>query len=471
MASTVVADPGSEFEFNPSAPEFIPQQQDVALLRGLPGMPPTLLPTFDGSFSPRSLPHTRCCDDPAAVLASGATSQGSEEAEDPADPGLLLCRDRVAGALEPRRSATKARPGAADSVGGAPPEKQLWRPSARRAVNAPGAPTQAATLVVKNLALDLEKADVMKFLEERGAAPAEVDLHRDATGNFRGTVFARYHAPGKARAALEKLGMFPEFGGRKARVEIQKSKANFGRKCLEAGLPQEELEVVREEIERFVNDPARGEVGLPAGLTVQQRKYAHSLGERHNLVHATRQGEGGERFVYLSKARGEPLHGRKKAHSATNCTGSSRATGGSQGSKAKRRQALSADDALLCEGPPGIETFPYLTEHELSGDLLGEDSILSPDMAVAPRLTSSPILCAAPGLPLPPGFEFECPVGGAGLALQGPLPPPALAVPPKALGGTTPAPVMDVAATQLCQSADSLETAGSLLVSGSVTEE
>lgn len=498
MASTAVAGPNSEFEFNPSAPEFVPQlqQQDMVLSQGLP---PAFLPTAGASTSPRSPSRDACWGGPAAAHASGVSSPGSMEAkETPAlGPQAAPREERVGGAAGRRRPTATAV--ARASAGEASPmlsSEKLRRQAARRATNAPEAPSQVATLVVKNLAMDLEKADVMKFLEERGAGATDVDLHRDATGAFRGTAFARYDSPNKARAALEKLGVFPEFGGRKARVEIQKSKALFGRKCLEAGLPQEELEIVREEIERFVGDPSRSEVGLPPGLTVQQRKYAHSLAERHNLVHATRQGDSGEKYVFLSKARGEPLNGRKKAHSVTNCTGS-RHSAGNQGGKMNRRHALSADDGPSYASPPGMQLPAYLSEPELSGELLGEDSILASKVVTA-LTTSSPIFSPAPGLPLPPGLELE---SLESLAMQGLLPPPAIALSTKALDINSPtvgpivihSPVLgpiiinspmlgpdvisspalgpDVAITDTYAGLGSLETAGLLLPTGVVKEE
>uniref|UniRef100_A0A7S1RIQ1 RRM domain-containing protein n=1 Tax=Alexandrium catenella TaxID=2925 RepID=A0A7S1RIQ1_ALECA len=468
MASTAVADPCSDFEFNPSAPEFIPHvQQDSKLWEGLPDMSPAFLSTAGASLSCRSLSRKAREGGPAAVHASGVPSPGSEDTKEGPAVGLrLVPREELAGGGASRRRppvALAARAGVAEAK--APTPDKLRRQAARRATNAPEAPSQVATLVVKNLAMDLEKADVMKFLEERGAAATDVDLHLDAVGAFRGTAFARYDSPGKARVALEKLGVFPEFGGRKARVEIQKSKALFGRKCLEAGLPQEELGLVREEIECFVHDPARSEVGLPAGLTVQQRKYAHSLAERHNLVHATRQGECGEKYVFLSKARGEPFNGRKKAHSVTICTGSRYSTG-IQGGKTNRRHAFSADEVLTYDSPPGIKPLPaYLNEPKLSGEPWIDDSILTPKLAPAAFTTSSPIVCAAPGLPLPPGLELE------GLAMHGALPPPAIALLPKALGVGSPALGPDAAAAHMYAGLESLETTGFLLPAGKITEE
>jgi hypothetical protein len=122
-------------------------------------------------------------------------------------------------------------------------------------------------------------------------------------GIFRGTAFARYNSPDEARGALEKLGTSVEFGGRKARIELQKSKALIGRRCLEAEVPDEELDIVRIAIEGFLADDSVEEMKLSASFTVQQRKYAHSIAERHSLKHVTSQADSGDKFVLLSKSR------------------------------------------------------------------------------------------------------------------------------------------------------------------------
>jgi len=176
---------------------------------------------------------------------------------------------------------------------------------------------EVATLVVKNLSLDFRKEDVVKYLTCQGATAQDVELHVDpASGAFRGTVFVRYAGPATAREALAKLGSSPEIGGRKARVEIQKSKNLFGRKSPAGELPQE-LAAVQQDIEDFIRDTKQTEVCLSVAFDAHQRKYAHSLAERHYLIHATRQNEAGATYVYLSKWRSspQPVGNRKKAHS------------------------------------------------------------------------------------------------------------------------------------------------------------
>jgi len=379
MAAVAAAEAESakvEFSFNPSAPEFVPQQQ----------------PKQDDDAKPMPLLHV-----PSEVLDEVDTAS-----TDAAEGG-----GRRHSAGRRRSSVTATTPA------GGTPDLRPQRQSTRRATNAAEAPSQVATLVLKNLAVDLERDDVMRFLEERGAAAVSVELHRTANGAFRGTAFARYGSPGKARAALQRLGVLPELGGRRARVEIQKSKALFGRKVLEAGLPQEELSSVREAIELFARDPSRTEMGLPADLSVHQRKYAHSLAERHNLAHATRQGEGGERFVHLSKTRGPPGEGRKKAHSIALCS-TSRNSWASAGFSASARRAT-----FSCGAEADFAA--WLPE----GDALTLESLA----AVSPALSA---VGAAPGLPLPPGalsppgLEMEGPAWRAAVAAAGGavLPPP-----------------------------------------------
>lgn len=359
----------TEFSFNPSAPEFVPQQE----------LPTRVVAEVD--------------------ISSTDASEGGRQRH-----SVGRKRSSVA--------ATTAAAVTACAPGGGTPDLRPQRQSTRRATNAVEAPSQVTTLVLKNLAVDLERDDVMRFLEERGAAAVSVDLHRTANGAFRGTAFARYGSPGKARAALERLGVLPELGGRRARVEIQKSKALFGRKVLEAGLPQEELSTVREAVEIFARDPSRTEMGLPADLSVHQRKYAHSLAERHNLAHATRQGESGERFVHLSKTRGTPGEGRKKAHSIALCS-TSRNSWVNAGLAGARRATYS------CGAEADFAA--WLPE----GDALTLESLV----AVSPALSA---VGAAPGLPLPPGalsppgLEMEGPAWRAAVAAAGGvvLPPP-----------------------------------------------
>lgn len=274
---STVDDLQSAFEFNPSAQEFIP---------GHPS--PSLKPK---KAAQRNLGTPQLQPLPAPAEAEEAMVAHDLESVGTTSENL---QDRFG----PRRSG-----------------------ASRRSTNSIEAPSQVSTLVVKNLGIDLPKATIVKHLEDQGVPPNEVEYHLDSSGAFRGTAFVRYSSPGKAMAALQRLGVNPELGGRKARVEIQKSKTLIGRRCLEAELPQDELATVRKEIEAFLVDDSRMEVGLSPNLNVQQRKYAHSLAERHSLVHVTKQGSSGEKYVHLSKERRfNEGFTRAKAHSFNICS-------------------------------------------------------------------------------------------------------------------------------------------------------
>lgn len=303
------------FEFNPSAPEFVPLQPSPEL------SPQSPLLLDRGSGSSRSSAKS------SRQSHRHASDKARERQESPGaiaraiscSPQLLACQEQ--GYLSQRRAAqaasgrrlcesvpvspalTATHSGSSSSAAG--------RQQGRRVASG----EEVATLVIKNLALDFCKEDVESYLASHGVGQAEVELHVDpASQAFRGTVFVRYPSPGKARDALCKLGPAPEIGGRKARVEIQKSKNLFGRKSPGGELPPE-LASVQQAIERFIRDPET-EVSLPAAFDAHQRKYAHSLAERHNLTHATRQNEAGATYVYLSKNRmSQPGGSRKKAAS------------------------------------------------------------------------------------------------------------------------------------------------------------
>eukprot|EP00440_Ansanella_granifera_P023563 gb/GFBE01025585.1/.p1 GENE.gb/GFBE01025585.1/~~gb/GFBE01025585.1/.p1 ORF type:complete len:518 (+),score=70.45 gb/GFBE01025585.1/:1-1554(+) len=417
------------FEFNPSAPEFVPLQGSKS---------PSLMPSRASppAALKAALPEAR--PQPGPVLqpldsggGSGSDGGGHEqEEEEPAvravscSPHLLACDSaRGAGARPPRRQAAAV---AASTMSGrrscrtAPASPALTATSSvsssggrqqglgRRASNT----EEVATLVIKNLSLDFRKEDVDNFLSAQGAGSAEVELHVDpASGAFRGTVFVRYPSPAKAREALQRLGPAPEIGGRKARVEIQKSKNLFGRKSPGGELPQE-LSVVQQEIERFIRD-AEHEVCLSVNFDAHQRKYAHSLAERHNLVHATRQNESGATYVYLSKCRStQPLGSRKKALSMDIQSSSQLGFQGGE-SMLDRRSGYEASGSQSCFvgplSPPGLP-LPGL---ELGTPLLG---LCSPELqAAAAAAAADESLFMLPGAALPvppPGIDL---MGAPGL--------------------------------------------------------
>lgn len=266
--SPLASAPTPQFELNPSAPEFFPEisaQQRK-----------TTLALFE------AIPHTPHANAEHERFIRHRAQTDSQ----------LIVKDRPKNL---KRANTEHRRQSRQSSGG------------------DSAVAPVATLVIKNLALQLTTEELLAFLESKGAVvPQEVEFHRDSSGQFRGTAFVRYNTHEDAKTSLEALGSSPELAGRKARVEFQKAKGRDGRSSLEAELPTDEIGVVQDTITKFLEDPIQVEQKLPATFNVQQRKYAHSLAERHNLVHITKQGESeGEKYVYLSKQRAD------KAGSAT----------------------------------------------------------------------------------------------------------------------------------------------------------
>lgn len=403
MVRADVADANAGFEFNPSAPEFVPHQH-VAWLGGLPAS----LCTADLDGQPWKVGNGLDQEPPKPPRRSRKGSARSE------GPDLVTAE-------------------AADKA-----SERGRRPAVRRsATSAMEMPSQVATLVVKNLALDLEKDNIVRFLEEQGVAPVDAELHLDANGAFRGTAFVRYGSPGKARAALQKLGTCPELGGRKARVEVQKSKTLIGRRCLEAELPQEELGIVREEIDAFLKDDSCFEIGLPTTFTVHQRKYAHSLAERHSLMHVTRQGDNGEKYVHLSKAR------RNQESLKANSLHGGRLSRARLPFAQAQDQADAAWAAVIAgEGARVLADEPM----HVGGHRGKAHSAHFPATPLMGPLESDFLLGGAPGLPSPL-LRMTVP-GAPGLTLGGAVPKPAPGLLPPGLeihleGGMLPEPELD----------------------------
>lgn len=178
-------------------------------------------------------------------------------------------------------------------------------PRARHRTCADVAPSQVDTLVIKRLATGLQEAELLRHLEEQGHAAGSAvsaKLLRCPKGSSCGTAFVRFATPESAQAALEELSARPHLGGRRAHVELQKSKALLGGRELEALLSEKELDAVRMELERFVRNARMVEVALPSQFSSHQRKYAHSLAEQHGFGHSSRQGPDSATCVYLTKA-------------------------------------------------------------------------------------------------------------------------------------------------------------------------
>ncbi|CAJ1450392.1 unnamed protein product [Effrenium voratum] len=378
------------FEFNPSAPEFNPSaQRYISADEGyLCSAQPGLHPAAKGRSGR-----------PGGAVPPDRGQEGTESQEPELLERALSCSPQLACRPSQRRKQPGRR-----SCATAPASPALL-PSEGKSKSAPSRCAngeEVSTLVIKNLALDFRKEDVESYLLNQGAG-AEVELHVDpASGSFRGTVFVRYSSSAKAREALQKLGPSPEIGGRKARVEVQKCKNLFGRKSSGGELPQE-LAMVQREIDKFLRDSEK-EVCLSVSFDAHQRKYAHSLAERHNLVHATRQNELGQTYVYLSKCRSSQVAGsRKKAFSMDVRSPQLSASGIAMGDMGGF-EAHSQSCYVGPLSPPGL-LFPGL---DLGTPMIGPDLLATDDgmfMLPSAALSLPPgiePLSGMPGLTLPP---------------------------------------------------------------------
>jgi len=424
MAATQAVEQDVFFEFNPSAPEFNPSMQQLTMADEQYLGSPQLTPEHPalnldgqevGQLAMTQPDHAFDLDGQADLELRAVSCS----------PQLLACRSNV------RQAQRRKQPPGRRSCVTAPASPALdpTEGKGKSVLNRRASGEEVSTLVIKNLALDFRKEDVEKYLLSQGAGAAEVELHVDpASGSFRGTVFVRYASSSKAREALQKLGPSPEIGGRKARVEVQKSKNLFGRKSAGADLPQE-LAVVQREIDKFLKNSEK-EVCLSAAFDAHQRKYAHSLAERHNLVHATRQNEAGQTYVFLSKCRSNQVAGsRKKAFSMdVRSTPMLTASGGisAMHEMVSGYEAHSQSCYVGPLSPPGL-LFPGLDlgTPMLGPDLLSAGAIDEAGMFMLPSAAATGIepgglfslqpgwpqssghRCGAETTEPPPGLEFQ----------------------------------------------------------------
>eukprot|EP00435_Cladocopium_sp_Y103_P061200 s1542_g22.t2 len=382
MVATQAIEKDAFFEFNPSAPEFNPSKQKLIMANERYMSSPQLSPehpALDGHDDSRRAGMAH----PDYALDGGGQEADLELRALSCSPQLLACHSNV------RQSQRRKQPPGRRSCGTAPASPTLN-------------PTEGKGKSVLNRRASGEEVstleDVEKYLLSQGAGATEVELHVDpASGSFRGTVFVRYASSFKAREALQKLGPSPEIGGRKARVEVQKSKNLFGRKSASADLPQE-LAVVQREIDKFLKDSEK-EVCLSAALDAHQRKYAHSLAERHNLVHATRQNESGQTYVFLSKCRSSQVaSSRKKAYSVDIRSTPMLAASGGMSAIHDVIGGYEAHSQSCYVGPlspPGL-LFPGLD--------LGTP-ILAPDLLLPAGMLDESGMFMLPSAAAPPGIE------------------------------------------------------------------
>jgi len=185
--------------------------------------------------------------------------------------------------------------------------------------------------------------------------------------------------------------------------------------------------MVQQEIEQFLRSFEQ-EVCLPALFDAHQRKYAHSLAERHNLVHATRQNDCGQTYVFLSKCRPSQASGsRKKAYSVdAHGTPQLSTSGGALCDMGYEAQSQSCYVGPM--SPPGL-LFPGLD--------LGTP--MGPELLAAPGCDDSGMfMLPSAAVPLfPPGIDPMMGLAGAGLPPLWP-PPTGMKVSPAQLGQTEP---------------------------------
>lgn len=419
MADTLIAEPAAAFKFNPSACEFVPFEAP-SLLEGFCfeslTITPVSMPACGGVLETSS--------EKAAYGMSwcelGKPPRSGEDGPPGLKGGEKMPRRNQRSLKDPNHSeSVKPRP--AESGGSPIEEGKDVKQNRRRTTSNSAAVGQVATLVVKNLGLNLTQDFLWQYLTEQGVKPSDVEFHHDASGTFRGTAFVRYSSPGQAKHALDHLSCNPEVGGRKTRIELQKSKGIFGRRSVESELPQEDLELVREEIEAFLKDSTRDEVQLPSKFSVYQRKYAHSLAERHSLVHVTQESEEGEKCVFLSKSRQTEMgSSRRKCHSDIVSEASVTKSSG----RKKKAQSFCAIESLHLDfdaaqlagypgfGPPQFQVPvslpPGLFEPQLEDAMLKDDMPKDGSPPMGPQsldnvsegflLEKSSMLLAPPGL-------------------------------------------------------------------------
>jgi len=179
-------------------------------------------------------------------------------------------------------------------------------------------------VVLKNLPFESSTHDIEGALKSRKFVSVSIDRKVDAAGHFRGTAFVRFEDADKAARFVEQIDQIELIiCGRRAKAELMR-KSTRGRsysakEILEAGAAADARAVrVRNLITNFVYSD-KMEVLLPSDLDADDRKLAHSLGEKFGLLHETRQDESDslQRRVYMSKSRTnghKPDRGNEQYH-------------------------------------------------------------------------------------------------------------------------------------------------------------
>ncbi|KAF4675926.1 hypothetical protein FOL46_009142 [Perkinsus olseni] len=154
--------------------------------------------------------------------------------------------------------------------------------------------TEIDTVVMKNLAGDVTKAEIVETLmrERLPLPPIGIEFHLDARGTFRGTVFVKFPTQRSAAACVEAFqppNSPCRIGGRKVRLGLSSSRKqeSTSRDVMEASLSREKQDMVKKLVDDFLADDRQREAFLPSDLDAAQRKYAHAIAEKAGLVHTT----------------------------------------------------------------------------------------------------------------------------------------------------------------------------------------
>ncbi len=176
----------------------------------------------------------------------------------------------------------------------------------------------SSVVVFKNLPLESTVADLEEALKRLEIVYTSIDRKVDSLGEFKGTAFVRCSGPEMTDKLLELLKLSEvQLHGRKLKAEILRrggpEKSLNAKKVLDGEILDAKATRVRDLIASFVYSD-RQELMLPIDFTGDQRKLAHALAEKFNLVHATVSGNGtslnsatsdGKRAVLLTKNRGK----------------------------------------------------------------------------------------------------------------------------------------------------------------------
>lgn len=182
------------------------------------------------------------------------------------------------------------------------------------------ASSSPSIVVFKNLPLESTVDDIAKVLKRLGCTYLSIDRKVDSTGEFRGTAFVRCATEDHATSLLSKVKISEALvHGRKVKAEQLKrshsGKPISAKTVLEGGTVgiDDRAAFVRDIMTKFLYSD-REEMMLPSSLDADQRKLAHAMAEKLNLVHATVSGNGaslnsasadGSRSVLITKHRGK----------------------------------------------------------------------------------------------------------------------------------------------------------------------